>query len=107
MRAASRTRSGSATAWSRSISTERLLPRIPTAPRFRPRPPTSRPRPYAQTIDLTWIDNSAFEDGYEVQRCCQPGWSVVAGLPANATTYRDAGLVTNAQYYYLVRAKKD
>ena len=61
----------------------------------------------AQTIDLTWVDNSAFEDGYEVQRCCQTGWIVVASLPANATTYRDAGLVTNAQYYYLVRAKKD
>ena len=61
----------------------------------------------AQTIDLTWVDNSAFEDGYEVQRCCQQGWIVVATLPANAITYRDAGLVTNAQYYYLVRAKKD
>ena len=61
----------------------------------------------AQTIDLTWVDNSAFEDGYEVQRCCQTGWIVVASLPANATAYRDAGLVTNAQYYYLVRAKKD
>jgi len=61
----------------------------------------------AQTIDLTWVDNSAFEDGYEVQRCCQTGWIVVASLPASATAYRDAGLVTNAQYYYLVRAKKD
>ncbi len=61
----------------------------------------------AQTIDLTWVDNSAFEDGYEVQRCCQQGWIVVATLPANAITYRDAGLITNAQYYYLVRAKKD
>src|SRR2546429_2214063 len=37
-----------------------------------------------QTIDLTWTDNSAFEDGYEVQRCCQTGWIVVASLPANA-----------------------
>jgi hypothetical protein len=61
----------------------------------------------AQTIDLTWVDNSAFEDSYEVQRCCQAGWIVVATLPANATTYRDPGLVTNAQYYYQVRAKKD
>jgi fibronectin type III domain protein len=60
-----------------------------------------------QTIDLTWTDNSAFEDGYEVQRCCQTGWIVVANLPANATTYRDAGLVPNAQYSYTVRAKKD
>jgi hypothetical protein len=61
----------------------------------------------AQTIDLAWTDNSALEDGYEVQRCCQTGWIVVANLPANTTTYRDPGLVTNAQYYYQVRAKKD
>src|SRR5439155_1179610 len=60
-----------------------------------------------QTIDLTWTDNSAFEDGYEVQRCCQTGSIVVANLPANATTYRDASLVPNAQYSYTVRAKKD
>ena len=60
-----------------------------------------------QTIDLTWTDNSAFEDGYEVQRCCQTGWIVVASLPANAVSYRDAGLISNAQYSYTVRAKKD
>ena len=62
----------------------------------------------AQTIDLTWVDNSAFEDGYEVQRCCQGGaWSVAANLPANATSYRDGGLTSNTTYYYQVRAKKD
>jgi len=60
-----------------------------------------------QTIDLTWTDNSAFEDGYEVQRCCQTGWFVVTTLPANTTTYRDPDLVPNSQYYYVVRAKKD
>jgi fibronectin type III domain protein len=60
-----------------------------------------------QTIDLTWSDNSAFEDGYEVQRCCQTGWIVIANLTANATSYRDAGLLINTQYYYVVRAKKD
>src|SRR5207302_3039192 len=60
-----------------------------------------------QTIDLTWTDNSAFEDGYEVQRCCQTGSIVVADLPANAVSYRDAGLAPNAQYSYTVRAKKD
>src|SRR5205807_649665 len=59
-----------------------------------------------QTIDLTWTDNSAFEDGYEVQRCCQTGSIVVANLPANAVSYRDAGLVANTRYYYTVRAKK-
>jgi hypothetical protein len=60
-----------------------------------------------QTIDLSWTDNSAFEDGYEVQRCCQTGSIVVANLPANAVSYRDAGLVPNVRYSYTVRAKKD
>src|SRR5256886_4008933 len=60
-----------------------------------------------QTIDLTWTDNSAFEDGYEAQRRCQTGRVLVSSLPANATTYRDASLVPNAQYSYTVRAKKD
>jgi titin len=60
-----------------------------------------------QTIDLAWTDNSAFEDGYEVQRCCQGGWVVVASLPADANKYRDGGLIVNTQYTYAVRAKKD
>src|SRR5438132_559155 len=59
------------------------------------------------TVQITWTDNSAFEDGYEVQRCCQTGWIVVANLPANAVSYRDGGLVPNVRYYYTVRAKKD
>jgi hypothetical protein len=67
----------------------------------------------AQTIDVGWKDNSSFEDGYELQRA--PGnewwstgpWSVVATLPANAESYRDAGLTTNTRYWYRVRALKD
>src|SRR5207253_8568697 len=60
-----------------------------------------------QTIDLTWTDNSAFEDGYEVQRCRRTGSIVVAHRPAHAVSYRDGGLVPNVRYYYTVRAKKD
>jgi titin len=61
-------------------------------------------------IDLTWTDNSAAEDGYEVGRwvdatCCLP--SVVADLPANSTSYRDVGVTGNTRYWYSVRAKKD
>ena len=58
-------------------------------------------------IDLTWTDNSAVEDGFQVQR-----WTasspiiVVATLPANTTAYRDAGLADDT-YYYQVRATKD
>ncbi len=60
-----------------------------------------------QTIDLEWLDNSSFEDGYELWRCCQGGWWVATMLPANATRYRDVGLTPNMPYTYLLRAKKD
>jgi hypothetical protein len=58
-------------------------------------------------VDLTWTDNSAVEDGVEVQRA--PGgvdWSVIATLPANTTRYHDAGVQPDITYWYLVRATK-
>lgn len=62
-----------------------------------------------QTIDLAWIDNSAVEDGYEVQRNTDVfgAYTVIANLPQNAVSYRDAGLAGDATYFYRVRAKKD
>ena len=59
------------------------------------------------TVDLAWTDNSAVEDGYEVQRAPAGGaFSAVADLPANSTSYHDAA-VTGGTYWYQVRAKKD
>lgn len=45
-----------------------------------------------QAIALTWTDNSAVEDGYEVQRALSyiGPYTVIANLPANAASYRDA-----------------
>ena len=60
-----------------------------------------------QTIDLQWLDNSSFEDGYELLRYRVDGSVVLVTLPANATRYRDAGLAANTQYVYFVRGKKD
>jgi fibronectin type 3 domain-containing protein len=54
------------------------------------------------TVDLTWSDNSGVEDGYEVLR----NFVAVAVLGANATSYQDVGLVTNATYQYRLRARK-
>jgi titin len=54
------------------------------------------------TVDLTWSDNSGVEDGYEVLR----NSAAVAVLGANATSYQDVGLMTNATYQYRVRARK-
>ena len=60
------------------------------------------------TITVTWTDASLHEDGYEIQRCCGGNqWTAVATLPANATTYRDAGLTPNTRYTYAVVAKKN
>lgn len=60
------------------------------------------------TIDLTWIDNSGFEDGYELQRAMADGgpYFLVASLPANVTNYRDAGLTSDQAFWYRVRAKR-
>ncbi|MEX2157050.1 MAG: hypothetical protein WD773_09445 [Gemmatimonadales bacterium] len=59
-------------------------------------------------IDLAWTDNSATEDGYEVQRAApDEPWAAVADVPANSTAYRDAGVIADKTYYYKVRAKKD
>jgi hypothetical protein len=60
------------------------------------------------TVNLTWADNSAVEESYEVQRGSSGavGMTVVATLPSNATGFRDAGL-PDSSYGYLVRATKD
>jgi len=55
-------------------------------------------------IELSWTDNSAFEDGFEVERS---GSGVIATLPANTTSYRDAGVSPDVTYEYVVRATKD
>ncbi len=62
----------------------------------------------AQSIDLTWADNSEVEDGYEVQRAGADFlFSVIANLPANASGYRDGSVNPDALYWYRVRALKD
>jgi hypothetical protein len=59
------------------------------------------------SIDLTWEDNSAVEDGYEVRRSIGGAWSAIATLPASALSFHDIGLSAGTTYYYEVRATKD
>jgi hypothetical protein len=62
----------------------------------------------AQGVDLTWADNSAVEERYEVQRGINGvTFSALADLPANSTSYHDAGVSSSSTYWYRVRAKKD
>ncbi len=62
-----------------------------------------------QTVALAWKDNSAVEDGYEVQRAWIEGgpYSAVAGLGGDVVSYRDTWVGGNATFWYRVRAKKD
>ena len=62
----------------------------------------------AQSVDLTWTDRSAVEDGFEIQRSVDHNtWTVVGTPSANATTHRDEGLVADTRYFYRIRARKD
>jgi hypothetical protein len=59
----------------------------------------------ASAIDLTWNDNSAGEEHFEVERRTSGGsFERIAQTAANATSYKDTGLVANTTYVYRVRA---
>ena len=59
-------------------------------------------------IALAWTDNSAVEDGFQVLRAPdQVTFTVVATLPANSTSYRDAGGSPDTRSWYQARATKD
>lgn len=52
------------------------------------------------TVALTWIDRSAVETGYEVQRDAGAGFSSLAVLPASTTSFLDTGLQLDGIYSY-------
>jgi len=61
-----------------------------------------------QSINLTWTDNSAVEDGYKVSRLDAAGtWADIAILPSNTVSYHDAGVTVDRTYTYRVQALKD
>jgi hypothetical protein len=63
----------------------------------------------ADQIDLGWADNSNNEGGFEIQRCSGSGcggFSAIATVSANTTTFGDAGLAPGS-YSYRVRATPD
>jgi len=61
-----------------------------------------------QSINLTWTDNSAVEDGYKVSRLDAAGtWADIAILPSNTVSYRDAGVTVDRTYTYRVQGLKD
>ncbi len=57
-------------------------------------------------IGLEWADNSCNEDHFEIKRSLTEvgGYSNIATVPANTTTFTDMGLTANTTYWYKVRA---
>ena len=57
-------------------------------------------------INLAWVDNSANEDGFAIDRSLDAvGWEIgVANLPANTLSFSDSGLNASTTYYYRVSA---
>ena len=58
-------------------------------------------------IDLTWVDNSASETGYKIERKtgAAGNYAQIAQVGANVQNYSDTnGLDSNTRYYYRVRA---
>lgn len=63
-------------------------------------------RANAASLQLTWNDNSQNEDGFQVERKLGTtgGFSFVAAVGSNITSYIDNGLADNATYCYRVAA---
>ena len=57
-------------------------------------------------INLTWIDNSASETGYKIERKTGAAgtYAQIVQVGANVRSYSDHGLTSNTRYYYRVRA---
>ncbi len=57
-------------------------------------------------INLSWTDNSSNESGFKIERSTSAtsGFSQIATVGANATSYSNSGLSASTTYYYRVRA---
>jgi len=55
-------------------------------------------------INLTWADNSNFEDGFKIERWNGSSYSQINMVGANVNSYTDSGLAASTTYSYRVRA---
>ncbi|MCA4900649.1 MAG: fibronectin type III domain-containing protein, partial [Cytophagales bacterium] len=57
-------------------------------------------------INLTWVDASTSETGFQIERSLTSGsgFSLISTAAANATTFSNTGLTANTVYFYRVRA---
>ena len=58
-------------------------------------------------IKLSWMDNSTEETGFKIERSASAfvsGFTQIATVGVNITTFTDSGLVPGTKYYYRLRA---
>ncbi len=57
-------------------------------------------------INLTWVDGSSNETGFQIERSLTSGtgFTLLATTAANAVSYSNTGLAAGTKYYYRVRA---
>jgi len=60
----------------------------------------------SSSIRLTWADNSSNETGFKIERSLSSGtgFTEIAAVSANTSTYDSTGLNSATRYYYRVRA---
>lgn len=59
--------------------------------------------PSASRVTLAWTDNAFDENGVKIDRSTNgTSWTQIASLPADSTTFTDAGLTQATLYYYRV-----
>jgi hypothetical protein len=59
----------------------------------------------ASEIDLSWIDNSSNEDGFQIERSLDGiNWDPIATVGVDVTSFLDTNLTPSTTYYYLVQA---
>ena len=62
----------------------------------------------AQTVNISWTDNSRYVTQYEIQRSLDgSSGQTIATVGANVASYTDGGLTPNTRYYYRVGARSD
>ncbi len=79
-----------------------------TTPGYAPSAPTTLAAVAVSSsqINLTWVDNSADETGFVVERSASAtgAYAVIATLGANAISYSDNGRAASTTYFYRVQA---